>query len=85
VDSVLAEGLKAYALEQTHREAKACDQLKQKWAAWRERGQLYLARETPQSDKVVMPKDHGLDGDEDDDEDEEGAPDYEDEEEDAVE
>ncbi|KAJ7857226.1 hypothetical protein B0H13DRAFT_1641044 [Mycena leptocephala] len=85
VDSVLAEGLKAYALEQTHREVKTCDQLKQKWAAWREQGQLYLARETPQSDEVVMPKDHGLDGDEDDDEDEEGAPNYEDEEEDAVE
>ncbi|KAJ6451551.1 hypothetical protein C8R45DRAFT_946105 [Mycena sanguinolenta] len=43
VDAVLQDGLKAYALEQGHREAKTCDALKAKWAFWRERGALFGA------------------------------------------
>ncbi|KAJ7731411.1 hypothetical protein B0H16DRAFT_1733350 [Mycena metata] len=43
---VLVEGIKAYALEQVHREAKTCTLLKEKWAPWRERGQRYLVRES---------------------------------------
>ncbi|KAF8162287.1 hypothetical protein K438DRAFT_1775989 [Mycena galopus ATCC 62051] len=46
VDAELQEGLKAYALEQTHREAKTCDQLKEDWAYWRERAIVgdYISR-----------------------------------------
>ncbi|KAJ6506688.1 hypothetical protein C8R45DRAFT_816824 [Mycena sanguinolenta] len=82
VDGVLQEGLKAYALEQVHREAKTCDALKAKWGYWRERGQLYLAGETPASNVIRPDGDGREDSDEEDDE---GAPDYEDEEEDILE
>ncbi|KAJ6447896.1 hypothetical protein C8R45DRAFT_1115651 [Mycena sanguinolenta] len=82
VDGVLQEGLKAYVLEQVHREAKTCDALKAKWGYWRERGQLYLAGETPASNVIRPDGDGREDSDEEDDE---GAPDYEDEEEDILE
>ncbi|KAF8146729.1 hypothetical protein K438DRAFT_2092496 [Mycena galopus ATCC 62051] len=85
VDDVLQEGLKAYALEQVHREAKTCDELKRNWAPWRERGCLFLERATPASEVVVAPEEDGRELDEEDEEEDESAPDYEDEEEDVLE
>lgn len=80
VDAVLQEGLKAYALEQTHREAKTCKQLIAKWGYWRERGRRYLARETAPSD-VLLPQEQDA-PDTDGEDDGEGPPDYEGEEDD---
>ncbi|KAJ7711359.1 hypothetical protein B0H16DRAFT_1667783 [Mycena metata] len=84
-DEVLGEGIKAYALEQVHREAKTCTLLKEKWAPWRERGQRYLARESVPIEAFVAPIEERREADEDDDVEDENAPDYEDEEEDMVE
>lgn len=85
VDAVLGEGLKAYALEQVHREAKTCDQLKTRWAPWRELGQRYLMRATPASDTLLPAVEEEREGDDEDDDEEEGAPDHEDEDEDVEE
>ncbi|KAJ7898799.1 hypothetical protein B0H13DRAFT_1884163 [Mycena leptocephala] len=86
VDPVLGEGLKAYTLEQAHREAKTCDALKSRWAHWRERGQLYLVRATQSSQTVLAPMEANVSDDEgEDDEEDEAPPDYEDEEDDALE
>jgi hypothetical protein len=86
VDDVLQEGLKAYALEQAHREAKTCDQLKLNWGYWRGIGRLFLKRLMPPNETVVSLVEDRVQGDGEDEEDEEdeGAPDYDDEEEDAV-
>ncbi|KAJ7026606.1 hypothetical protein C8F04DRAFT_966262 [Mycena alexandri] len=81
----LREGIKAYALEQAHREAKTCTLLKEKWAPWRERGQRYLARESVPIKAFVAPIEERREGDEDDDEEDENARDAEDEEQDIVE
>ncbi|KAJ7678410.1 hypothetical protein B0H17DRAFT_1236048 [Mycena rosella] len=82
----LEEGLKAYALEQTHCEAKTCEKLLGDWARVQEWGRAYLARETLPSDRMGTMDQPAVEGDEDDDaEDEEGAPDYEDEREDVLE
>lgn len=85
MDPVLQEGLKAYALEQVHREAKTCDKLKDAWGFWRERGRLYLARETPPSTLIVAPEETARGDEGEDSEDDEGEPDYEDEEDDILE
>ncbi|KAJ7165438.1 hypothetical protein C8R43DRAFT_878439, partial [Mycena crocata] len=75
VDAVLKEGLVAYAQEQAHREVETVADLEIKWAAIREKGRAYLARETLAGVDVVVPLgDEDVRGDED-----EGAPDYEDE------
>ncbi|KAJ7025446.1 hypothetical protein C8F04DRAFT_1212864 [Mycena alexandri] len=79
VDEVLQEGLKAYVLEQVHREARMCDQLKAKWAPWRERGQLYLAHQTLPIEVFGAPVEERNPGDEDDDGEDEGLPDDDDE------
>ncbi|KAJ7763723.1 hypothetical protein B0H16DRAFT_1661737 [Mycena metata] len=74
VDEVLQEGLKAYALEQVHREAMTCDQLKEKWAPWRERGQQYLARQTVPIEAFVAPVEERNAADEDDEDEDEALP-----------
>ncbi|KAJ7016855.1 hypothetical protein C8F04DRAFT_1215328 [Mycena alexandri] len=79
VDEVLQEGLKVYALEQVHREAKTCDLLKVKWAPWRERGRLYLAHQTVPIEAFVAPVEENSPGDEDDDEDDGDSPEDDDE------
>ncbi|KAJ7016992.1 hypothetical protein C8F04DRAFT_1280235 [Mycena alexandri] len=81
----LGEGIKAYALEQAHREAETCTRLKEKWAPWRERGQRYLARESVPIEAFVAPIEERRAGDEDADDEDEGPPDYEDEDEDTAE
>ncbi|KAJ7726634.1 hypothetical protein B0H16DRAFT_1592143, partial [Mycena metata] len=83
-DGELQEGIKAYALEQAHREAETCTRLKEKWALWRERGQQYLARESVPIEAFVAPIEERRAGDEDADDEDEGPPDYEDEDEDTV-
>ncbi|KAJ7855815.1 hypothetical protein B0H13DRAFT_2357656 [Mycena leptocephala] len=86
VDPVLGEGLKAYTLEQAHREAKTCNALKSRWAYWREHGQLYLVRATQSSQTALAPMEANVSDDEgEDDEEDEAPPDYEDEEDDALE
>ncbi|KAJ7740190.1 hypothetical protein DFH07DRAFT_870303 [Mycena maculata] len=81
VDSALEEGLVAYAKEQSWREVETCRRLERNWAPIRERGRAYLARETVSSGEIRIPitDEDGRDPDE-----EEGAPDYEDEEDDEV-
>ncbi|KAF7331140.1 CxC2 domain-containing protein [Mycena sanguinolenta] len=79
----LQEGLRAYALEQAHREARTCEELKSKWSYWRERGRLYLERATPASNTLLPPEPREWEADQEDDDGEEGAPDYDEEEEDA--
>ncbi|KAJ7037078.1 hypothetical protein C8F04DRAFT_1180802 [Mycena alexandri] len=74
VDEVLQEGLKAYALEQVHREAMMCDQLKAKWAPWRERGQQYLAQQTLPIEAFVAPIEERNPADEEDEEEDEALP-----------
>ncbi|KAJ6506510.1 hypothetical protein C8R45DRAFT_1090202 [Mycena sanguinolenta] len=79
VDAVLQEGLKAYASEQVHREVRTCEDLRLKWAYWRERRQLYLARKTSASDVIRVEEEvRALSNGEDDTE--EAVPDYEEEE-----
>jgi hypothetical protein len=75
---VLGEGLKAYVLEQVHHEAKTCDQLKTRWALWRELGQRYLMQATPASNTLLPAVEEEHEGDDEDDNNEEGAPDHED-------
>ncbi|KAJ7661813.1 hypothetical protein B0H17DRAFT_1185128 [Mycena rosella] len=70
----LEEGLKAYALEQTHHKAKTCEKLLGDWACVREWGRAYLTRETLPSDRMGTMNQPAVDDDEDDDaEDEEGT------------
>ncbi|KAJ7105657.1 hypothetical protein C8R44DRAFT_639050 [Mycena epipterygia] len=78
----LAEGLRAYALEQSTRELKTCEKLTGDWSRVRNDGRAFLARETLPSGRVLSREEleGGENDDDEDDAEDERRPDYEDEE-----